>query len=853
MEGLLGTGRDVLVARDGALADLDTVVARSTGALLTGEAGIGKSHLGQAFGERLRARGLPVVQVTALTALSSTPLAALRPLVGAGPAAHRDPVDWATERLVEDNPAGLLLIDDVDALDDLSAAALHRLAQTPRRRRPPRLLLTMRNGRTLPAPMERLLTDGTLEHLRVGPLPEGGVRAFAEHLLSGPVHPLAARELCERSGGNPLLARETVLAAWEQHAWVRSEDGWRLNAAVHAPERLQPLVDARVDALPAPARQLAELLAIAGPLPLQLLVRMDLVGAVGALEGAGIGRVRGEEATLAHPLFEEALQLRIDGSRRTTWTLRLLDAAAQVNLPPGPSVRLATLALSQDHALDGARLAMAAQMALSLFDLATARDLADAAAAAGGPADAALIAAQARAMLGDDAGRSALEALSDSPDPQLRAQALLTRARLAMAGEDGPSQVLELLGSVPPTARTDTMRAVALMRLNEWQQATEAADAALARTSDPVVWVDAAGIATLLHTWGGDPARAVTLAERGLAMIDDGALCGPHGSIVLAQPGCVAALLQGDAAAADRIAGYTEPVSGAPVNFEAHRALRRGVLAVYRGHHDAAGVLTSAARLLSEGDPVVDLRLWAWAFLARASLRVGDVPGAEAAVLRGREVAFHGQVAPQVELRVAEGWLAAARGEPAQGCRMLAQLCESQSSAVPGSAGLIAVDLARLGDLDGATGCLVEIEPRAGSPVLSTARQLLEAVVRVDVPAMCGRALELQAAGLHLWAADLLAVGSHRVAGPDQDLLAARAHAAAAACGGPGTPALAAVPPRLTRTQLRVAGLAAQGLTNRQVGESLEISPRTAATHLHRAYQALGVHDRAELSRLFPR
>ena len=192
MEGLLGTGRDVLVARDGALADLDTVVGRSTGALLTGEAGIGKSHLAQAFGERLRLRGLPVAQVTALATLSTTPLAALRPLVGAGPAAQRDPVDWATERLLEDHPAGLLLVDDVDALDDLSAATLHRVAQAPRRRRPPRLLLTMRNGRTLPAPMERLLTDGTLEQLRVGPLAESGVRALAEHLLSGPVHPLAA-------------------------------------------------------------------------------------------------------------------------------------------------------------------------------------------------------------------------------------------------------------------------------------------------------------------------------------------------------------------------------------------------------------------------------------------------------------------------------------------------------------------------------------------------------------------------------------------------------------------------------------------------------------------------------------
>ncbi len=852
MDVLPGTGRDLLVSREAALADLETMHGRSAGVLLTGEAGIGKSQLARAFSERLRGRAAPVGEVSALAALSTAALAALRPLLGAGPPAAQDPVEWASERLLTDLPGGLLLVDDVDALDDLSAAALHRVAHTPHRRRPPRLVLTMRSGRVLPAPMERLLTEGTLERLLVGPLDEAGVAALAEHLLSGPVHAAAARDLCGRSGGNPLLVREITLAAWEQQAWEVSDRGWRLPTAVRLPERLQPLVDARIGALPEPARRLAELLALAGPLPLPLLARMDLVGGVGHLQGAGIGRVRGGEAMLSHPLFEEALQQRTDGSTRAGWAQRLLDQAAELDLPPGPSVRLAALALSQDQQIGGARLAVAAQMALSLLDLTTARHLAEAATAAGGPGRAALIAAQARTLLGDPGGASALVALSDSDDPELRTQARLTRARLAIAGEDGPTTALELLESVAATAGTDTLRAVALMRLNHWQQATDAAEAALARAEDPAEWVDAAGIGTLLHTWGGDPGRAVALAERGLALIDDGALCGPHGSIVLAQPGCIAALLRGDGEAADRIAGYVEPSPGTPANFEGHRALRAGVLAVYRGHHDAVGVLDSAAAMLSEGDPVVDLRLWAWAFLARALLRVGDVGRAETATRRGREVAFHGQVAPQVELRVAEGWLAAARGEPELGCGMLAEVCDSQAPQVPGSAGLIAVDLARLGALDAAVPRLAEAEPRAGSPVLTAARHLLEATLRRDVPTVCERALDLQAAGLHIWAADLLAVSAPLVDGADRDMLAARAHVAAAACGGPGTPALAGTRAVLTRTQLRVAGLAARGLTNRQLGESLDMSPRTAATHLHRAYPALGVHDRAELARLFP-
>jgi DNA-binding CsgD family transcriptional regulator len=54
----------------------------------------------------------------------------------------------------------------------------------------------------------------------------------------------------------------------------------------------------------------------------------------------------------------------------------------------------------------------------------------------------------------------------------------------------------------------------------------------------------------------------------------------------------------------------------------------------------------------------------------------------------------------------------------------------------------------------------------------------------------------------------------------------------------------------LSRTEVRVVELAAIGLTNREIGERLFVSPRTVQTHLAHAFAKLGVSSRRELSSL---
>ena len=51
----------------------------------------------------------------------------------------------------------------------------------------------------------------------------------------------------------------------------------------------------------------------------------------------------------------------------------------------------------------------------------------------------------------------------------------------------------------------------------------------------------------------------------------------------------------------------------------------------------------------------------------------------------------------------------------------------------------------------------------------------------------------------------------------------------------------------LTGQQLEIARLAAAGMTNKEIGERLFLSPRTIGTHLYQVFPKLGITSRAAL------
>lgn len=56
---------------------------------------------------------------------------------------------------------------------------------------------------------------------------------------------------------------------------------------------------------------------------------------------------------------------------------------------------------------------------------------------------------------------------------------------------------------------------------------------------------------------------------------------------------------------------------------------------------------------------------------------------------------------------------------------------------------------------------------------------------------------------------------------------------------------------RLTPQELRVALIVAEGTSVQAAGTQLFLSPKTIESHLGRSYQKLGVHNRAQLTRIF--
>ncbi len=78
--------------------------------------------------------------------------------------------------------------------------------------------------------------------------------------------------------------------------------------------------------------------------------------------------------------------------------------------------------------------------------------------------------------------------------------------------------------------------------------------------------------------------------------------------------------------------------------------------------------------------------------------------------------------------------------------------------------------------------------------------------------------------------------------------VAERARAALITAGGRPRRAAATGPLALTPTERRVARIAAAGVPNREIAQTLFVTEKTVETHLASAYRKLGIRARGQLS-----
>ena len=189
--------------------------AARAGVVLHGPAGVGKTRLAEEALRLAERGGRVTARAVGHPATSEIPLGAL---------AHLLPADLALGAAGEDDRAALfhvaraelrrlagddrlvLLVDDLDLLDETSAAVLVPLVMA----RTVFLVGTIRSGRTPAAQFGALERDGHLVRMEILPLGADELGALLHRALDGPVSDRARRELARLSGGNLQVLTELV-------------------------------------------------------------------------------------------------------------------------------------------------------------------------------------------------------------------------------------------------------------------------------------------------------------------------------------------------------------------------------------------------------------------------------------------------------------------------------------------------------------------------------------------------------------------------------------------------------------------------------------------------------------------
>lgn len=865
-----GTARWPLVGRTEELAFLAR--ARDEGAsgvVIAGEPGVGKSRLAADFVAGVGDR--PVIRVAASASLRAVPLGAFAPVLPPGLSrVPRQPAEAL--RLVADHLVAhasgppLVWIDDAQLLDELSGGLVLQLAVGRRSF----VVATLRSGEELPDAVRRLWRDGHARRLEIQPLGPADTADLLARVLGAPVDAGTRERIWSASRGNLLYLRELVRIGVASGALARRGELWIWQGPLRVSQELRELIAERLAGIDAEPYAALQTIALTEPLVSSLVDRLGLASHLDVLDRAGIVHLDAASeppvVRLAHPLFGEVVRAGVTPLRAAS----IARAHATALVATGADLLRLAIAQAEGHVpADPACLLAATTRARALADHALATRLARAAVDAGGGGRAVVALAECLfweqrheellAMLADDA-------LADAA-PADRIAVEIHRASSLYWGYGRDAEAIDTLRRAAALAPEEPVAGEAAGQcafvLTNAGRPCEAIDMARAILDRPGssgrarVYSFSALTIALAITGRFDAALAE--AQRGfplaVQMREEMPITG--GGIVLGS--CVAWFLGGRFAALEQTVGALyqrsaeigDPFLGLWAHMRARNELMRGRLA------EAERFAAEAVALLRLHDGALALP-WALAVLAQVAAQRGDAERAREVVRELDRQPRHMAIC-DADLEIARAWSEAASGDLVAARRRTAAIARAQCAA--GSHGLASCaihELARLGAASEAVSLVAEVEDRVDGPLVRAWSQQIRALAASDAMALEAAGGELAALDCLLDAAETFASAAaiHGGAGRRDaaSRAAARALELAAACGGPRTPALAAVQTdpivSLTPREREVARLAANGVTRRAIAADLGLSLRTVSNHLNHVYAKLGVADRASLAAL---
>ena len=831
------------------------------GVVVVAEAGVGKSRLAREAQDAAQREGAFVDWVQATRSAATVPLAAVADLVP--DAVRSDDIVALMRRCGEELRARsgsrqvVIVVDDAQLLDPVSAALVLHLATSGSAF----VLATVRAGESCPDAIVSLWKDDTARRMELAYLSDDAVRALVEAALGDPVEEAALDWVTEVSRGNVLYVRELVRGAIETGALVQSPGFWRLEGRPTASPSLVDLIGQRMVGLTADHRHAVELLALGEPLALAEVQALTSEETLLAAESHGLIATNREEVRLAHPLYGEALRVRLRPLRARSLRLQLVEVLERrAAFGPDDALRAARLrldagaAMSAELAIHGARAANRAgdpDLGAELASLA----------GAGTDLVAAMLLAQSHTMRNRyeeaEAALAAVERLA--PGDANARDYVRQRLWLYQWGLGRPADISRLLDRADRWSQDATWRRFTSRIRVTYTALRDGFTSPLdpsESAGEPWVTDDARRSLAVMQTLSaflagqGDTAAAVAFAARPSVPLSG-----------LADAAALATLTLISLETGHRWEELEQYMSGVmhdAVRANDHAAGGLSAFTLARLHffraryRDASRWLAEAEIHFRHHDPF-NVMLRIHALRVGIACFTGDFDGTMTALERLHASCEGHEPLPleRVVLRQAEGWALRMRNAAEAG-RQLSEDATAIEEDMLGLAVQLAYDALRAGAPAAAQ--LERMAARTQSRLARAYARHGSAKAAHDGDALIKAAEEMAAIGALRYAVEAAADAAAAFLSEGRQDSARRAAARARQLhvpdqGGelPAIDGLDATAVDLTRREAQLVELARAGLSNAEIADRLVLSVRTVETHLYRGMQKLGISNRRDL------
>lgn len=867
------TGRGEEMATLAAIIGTDE---RSAGVLIAGGAGVGKTRLAREAAAVATQRGYVVRSVQGTAAAQAIPLGAFAQWITELTDQPLTLVASVITQLTDspDNAPVLVVVDDIQLLDDLSAFVLHQLI----RREVATVVATLRTGEPTPKSLTELWKDGDLRRLDLRPLSRQECAALLSNALGGPLTDRSAKRLWELTRGNVFYLHELVRQELHAGRLVRSDgDHWTWGGSITVSPSLADLVDVHIGSADEPVLEVVDLLAVAEPLELGYLVDLVDAQAIEDAERLELIRVSHEPPTdlvrIAHPLFGETRRSRLGlmRARRLRGRVARAMSAPQSAAGPADPVRLSLLWLDSDMPGDADVHHRGAAAAFRRLDMALSERLAEAAIRAGAGPASDVLRARTLTLLGraDDAE----ELLNSLPAPsELDAawvDATTLRALNLLFAQGKPEQSSAVIDDA--LADAPAPLAQGLLAFRALQLAMDA------RPTDVMTLVESidrdklnkrsAVTLNFGHTIAlgdrGLPGSATQAPEDGFVLAPNSPVAA-YQAVALALVHADALMINGCISAAvslgESVRAQWVDLPKVPQNIA---TAVTGVAALACG--DLPTALNALGTVLQADDqsqlgpgmsyPYLGVGYWLGVNYTEALARAGQIDAASEALEEVQHNPHPAYVFIESNVLLAAAWVAAAKGRITEAVALARQAAAFARNRGQHAREVLSLQTAiQFGDYRHGDR-LAELSDLVDGPRAPIVLRWARAQADNDGEELLEVSGDLEAMGDRIAAADAAAHAARAFA--RQNLRGSKLTASGRAtrliseCGAT-TPACRdlAAPLPLTNREREIAMHVRDGLSNREIAESLIMSVRTVEGHIYRACTKLGLANRSELAKL---